>query len=256
MKEVKKESKTKRTVSKKTTVSEEKKTVKVKSARKKSTEEKKDKALLSKKEQNSYNVLCRLIYIISKVIRVCLMIFIPFVILSMVFIPIVFKKVEVSANILKFNNNISIIIRDNGISTKIGDRVHAINCDTIEMDRIMTFLANNSKSSIVLHFEISFLLLAIVIILAIYLLSYMEKLFDNFAKGKTPFTKENTDYILKIAIYLLAVKVACLFFSIVGVFTKCFVSINIMTILAIFTAYFMFKYATNMQEIADTKIYD
>ena len=256
MKEVKKESKTKSTVSKKTKVSEEKKEVKVKSTRKKNTEVKADKALLSKKDQHNYKVLCKVVNIAAKIFRVCLMIFIPFVILSMVFVPFIFKKVEVSANILKINDNISFIIRDNGISAKIGDKVHVINCNTLEFDRVMTFLTNNSKSSIIAHFEVLFLILAIIVILAIYMLSYIERLFDNFTNDVTPFTKENLDYVLKIAVYLLSVKIACLCFAFVGLFTKCFVSINIITILVMFVVYYIFKYATILQESNKTKIYD
>ena len=256
MKEVKKESKTKSTVSKKTKVSEEKKEVKVKSTKKKNTEVKTDKALLNKKDQHNYKVLCKVINIVVKIFRICLMIFIPFIILSMVIIPFIFKKVEVSANILKINDDISFIVRENGISAKIGDKVHVINCNTLEFDHVMTFLTNNSKSSIITHFEVLFLILAIIVILAIYMLSYIERLFDNFIKDTTPFTKENTDYVFKIAVYLLAVKIACLCFALVGLFTKCFVSINIITIVAMFAVYYIFKYATSMQEIANTKICD
>lgn len=253
MKEIKKETKTKSTVTKKTKLSEEKKEVKVKSTRKKTTEE---KALLSKKEQTNYNSLCRIIYILAKVVRICLMIFIPFIILSMVFIPFIFKKVEVSANIVKFSDNVSIIVREDGISAKIGNNVHVLNCNTLEMDQLMTFLAGNSKSTVILRFEVSFLLLATIVILAIYLLNYIELLFDSFAKEKVPFTEENTDYVFKIAVYLLAVKVACLCLSLVGVFGKCFVKINIITILVMFAVYYIFKYATSMQKISTTKMCD
>ena len=255
MKEVKKESKTKSTVSKKTKLNEEKKEVKVKSTRKKATTEKIDKALLNKKEQNNYSVLSQVIYIVSKFFRICLMIFLPFIVLSMVFLPIIFKRFEVSANIIKFDN-VSVIVREDGISAKLGDNVYTVECNTFEFDKILTFLSNNPKPTIIFRFEVSLLILSIVIILAIYLLNYIESLFKNFITNKTPFTKENTNYVLKIAIFLLALKVASFCFSVVGVFTKCFVSINILSILIMFAIYYIFKYATNMQEVANTKMTD
>ena len=256
MSEVKKENKTKTTASKnKTSIT--KKEIKAKTTIKKIKEEKikEDKVLLKKQEQKNYKLLSNITYIIAKICRVMLMIFLPFIVLSMVFIPIVFKKFEISANIMKFDN-ISIIIRENGISAKLGDNVYSVNCDTIELDKVMTFLTNNSRASIIIHFEASLLILTAIIILAIYLLSYIENLFANFMLNKTPFTKENTDYMFKIAVYSLALKVACLCFSLVGVFTKCFVSINILAIIIMFVVYYVFKYATSMQEITDTKICD
>ena len=111
MSEVKKENKTKTTTSK-TKTSTTKKETKAKTTIKKVKEEKikEDKVLLKKQEQKNYKLLSNITYIIAKICRVMLMIFLPFIVLSMVFIPIVFKKFEISANIMKFDN-ISIIIR-------------------------------------------------------------------------------------------------------------------------------------------------
>lgn len=256
MSEVKKDNKAKTTTSK-TKTNTTKKETKAKITIKKVKEAKinEDKVLLKKKEQKNYKLLSNITYIIAKICRVMLMIFLPFVVLSMVFIPNVFKKFEVNANIMKFDN-VSIIIRENGISAKFGDNVYSVNCNTIEIDRIMTFLSTNSRASIIISFEASLLLLIVVIILAIYLLSYIENLFANFMLSKTPFTKENTNYIFKIAVYSLALKIACICFSLIGVFTKCFISINILLIIIIFVVYYVFKYATSMQEITNTKICD
>lgn len=252
MKEVKKESKSKTTTTK-TKASETKKVTRVR----KPKEDKviNDQVLLKKDEQKNYKVLCSVVYILAKIFRIALMIFLPFLILSMVFIPIVFKRFEVSANILKFDD-VSIIIRDNGISAKLGDTVHTVNCNTNEFDRVMTFLTNNSKGTIIFRFELSLLMLVTIVILAIYWLNYLELLFANFMVSKTPFTKENTDYMFKIAVYSLGLKVACLCFSLVGVFTKCFISVNVLAIVVMFAVYYIFKYATQMQEITNTKICD
>lgn len=256
MKEVKKESVEKKTTTKakaSTTKKESKTKTTVRKTKKEKAKE--NLGLLNQKEQKNYSLLCKVINILAKIGRIFLMIFLPFIVLTMVFTPLVFKKYEVSANILKFDN-VSIIMRENGISAKIGDSIYSINCDTTEMDHVMTFLTNNSKTSIILHFEFSLLILTTIIILAIYLLNYIECLFVNFVKEKTPFTKENTNYVLKIAVYLFVLKIACLCFSLVGVFTKCFVSINILAILIMFAIYYAFKYATSMQETTDTKLYD
>lgn len=250
MKEVKKESKTTTT---KTKAAETKKVTKVKKTKVEKAVN--DRGLLKKPEQKNYKSLCNVTYILTKICRVALMIFLPFIILSMVFIPIVFKRFEVNANILKFDS-ISIIIRDNGISAKIGDTFHTFNCNTAEIDHILTFLTNNSKGSIIFRFEATLVMLAVIVILAIYLLSYLENLFANFITDKTPFTKENTDYMFKIAVYSLALKVACLCFSMMGIFTKCFISVNILAVIIMFAVYYVFKYATSMQEIANTKICD
>ena len=211
--------------------------------------------MLSKKEQTNYSILSKSTRIIAKIARICLMIFVPFIFLAMIIMPILLSKLEISGNVIKIND-VNIIVRDSGVSFKIGDYVQVFDCNTNEFDKIMTFLNENSNGSIIFSFELSMLLLSIIIILDIYILINIENLFSNFEIQKTPFTEENTAYILAIAKYLLVSKIVTICLSMVCLFNPGFSSISIIELLIVFTVYYIFKYATNVQKKVDTKIYN
>lgn len=252
MSEVKKENKKSKTVKKKATKEEIVKEVKVKSTRGRA---KKKEVLLTKDEQKKYHTLSKIVKILAKIGRICLMVFVPFVILSMFLIPLLFKNFDISANIIKFGDT-SIIIRDDGLSFKIGNNIQIIDCDSDIINRITDFLSNNSKEFIVASVELSLLFFAILLILDIYLLTYVEKLFNNFENSKSPFTTENTNYILLISKLFIAVKVSSICMSMIGLFKNTVISISLIEILAAFVAYYIFKYAANVQEKIETSIYD
>ncbi len=148
-----------------------KKETKTKTAKKKETvvkveKTKKESGVLTKKDQKRYTVLSKIIRIFAKIGKICLMIFVPFVALAMILIPIVFNKFEISANVIKFGDA-SVIVRDTGLSFKIGDKIHVLDCNTSDVDRIMTFLSNHSKNVIILSLELSLLILGVVTVFEI-----------------------------------------------------------------------------------------
>ena len=183
------------------------------------------------------------------------MILIPFIVLMMIMVPLVFKHYEVNANIIKFDD-ISVIVREDTISFKLADNVYAFDCNLDEMDQLISFLTEKSTGVIVLTIELFLLCSAVIIILSIYTLIHFEKIFDNFVNESTPFTKENTNYIFKIAVYLCELKVLSFIFSIVFMKTGSINFISIIEILIVFISYFVFKYATGMKKKVDTKIYE
>ena len=245
MSELKKEKKTK-----KTTVSETKKETKVKTTKKKVE---KENCLLTRKDQKTYKTLCKVTRVLAKICRVLLMIFVPFIVLSMFLVPIIFSKFEISGNVLKFDDA-SIIIRDTGLSFKLGDHVKVFDCNTTELDRITTYLTNHSKGSIIFAAELSLILLVGICVLDIYILMNLEDIISRSLSDKTPFTKENTDSILKIAKYLVAAKVIVIIMSFTGLFNGSVVSVSIIEILVVYILYYVFKYATSVQKMVETKI--
>ena len=216
---------------------------------------KKEKGILNNKEKKYFKVLSKIVQIIAKVGKVCLMIFVPFIFLVMLLVPILFKNFEVSGNIVRFGD-VSVIVRDDDVSLKLGNDIHVLECNTEELDRIILFLNDNTKGSIITFVELSLLLFAVVIIINIYLLSYLEKLFNNFVIGDTPFTKENTNYILKVGILIVVIKFIDICLSIAGLFPYINSSYSIIEILIIFVIYLVFKYATGIQKKVETNIYD
>ena len=99
MSEVKKTKTTKETKAKKV---EEKKIVKEKVKKEPKIEVKPSQGLLTKDEQKKTRCLSKIIRIIAKIGKICGMIVLPFVVILMVVVPILFSHLEVSGNIVDF----------------------------------------------------------------------------------------------------------------------------------------------------------
>ena len=100
------------------------------------------------------------------------------------------------------------------------------------------------------------MIMPILLIIHIYIFSNLEKLFGNFEKQKSPFTNANTKIILAIAKYLLATKIITILMSFITTSTIRLESITLIELLVVYAIYYVFKYATGMQKMVDTKIYD
>ncbi len=218
---------------------------------------KKNKVLFNEKEQKKYKILSKIIKIFTKIGRIILMIFVPFIFLFMILIPIVFKDFKVESNIVQFND-LKLVINEDNLTIKIADESYIIG--NLEKDDqyirqdIINFLNNNSKSTIITTLEMSLFLFAVFIVLEIFILNYIEKIFDNFINEKTPFIIENANYILSIAILLCAIKFMSLCLSIADINEISISSNGIVEILIVFVLYFVFKYGAQMQEKTEYQI--
>ena len=260
-----KEKKTKKTTTKKTKVNEEIKEPKVKKVVKEKEEKEvkprtknkidTDKALLEEKDQIHYNALVKALKVITTIVKVCLMIIIPFIFIFMVLVPIFINKVDIESNIIKYED-MSFILKEDTISLKIGDEVRTFYLEKGDVDRISNFLSNNPKQKIIWLLEVSLVMLAAIIILLIYLLSYLEKILVSFKTEKTPFTDDNTNYILKMCKLLLAIGIINLLMTLIVSNSVRFDLVDVVEILGAYVIYFVFKYATKMQKIANTKMCD
>lgn len=261
MSEVKKETKTKKAseVKKETKVKSTKKKVEAKEVKPakvvKTKKSIKEEVLLNEKDQHRYSTLCKIIRIITKIGRICLMILVPFIFIFMILVPFFFKNVNIESNIIKVDQ-MSIILQKDNVSFKVGDEISTFYCDQDEISRIVNFLNTHSNEKIVFLIESFLLTLGIVVVLEIYLLNYFEKLFTNLENNKVPFTEENTGYILKICKVLLALKLFVLLMSILDFYSSSLTSISVIEILVSFTIYYLFKYATAIQSKTTSKICD
>ena len=218
-------------------------------------------ASLTKKEQKYFRALSRIISVIAKILRVCSMILVPILIVVMIMVPFVFKDIEFNGNIIKFNNA-KFILRDDSITLNIGDENYTIADNIKDMDRVLDFFYNNSFGKITAITLLSLGALTVSIIINIYVLQYIEKLFKNFRKNKTPFEIDNCQYIRNIGrIMIIEIIVALIFNVVISLLFKGIEPLNIKTfsitmIIVVYIAYFIFKYGTNMQSEIDTSIYD
>ena len=148
------------------------------------------------------------------------------------------------------------------ITANIGDKTYLLADNIKNMNKVINFLNNNSVLKLMIGLELTLVFSIIVIIINIYLLGYIEKLFDNFYRNKTPFTNENTNYIRKIGRVMIISLVASVIFEIVlSIIIKDgyevhFKSYSIIGILIVYIMYYIFTYATKLQDKSDCNIYD
>ena len=248
IKEEKKERKTKNT-SKKEVVTKEKITQPIYTCE------------LEKKDQKAYRVLSRIISVMAKILRVCAMILVPIIFVMMIIIPIAFKNVEVNGNIIKFNDA-RFILSDDYITANIGDKSYLLSDGIKNMNQIVKFLNDNSISKIVTSILLVLASIIVTLVISIYLLLYIERLFDNFYRKKTPFEEENAKYIRNIAkLMIISVITSVIFNVIISIVCRDVVNAGVKTysitiILGLYVLYYIFKYAINMQNKVDTKICD
>lgn len=245
VKSTKKETKEKKVV-KKTT----KKTTKVK-----------DKALLDIKDQKVLKVLSKVVSIIAKIIKVIFMVILPFIFVSIILIPLVFSKMEVDGNIVRFDDA-RFVLKDDYITVSVADKTYLVAENVEHINKIVDYLNSNSLNKMVLNIELTLFFIGVILTVNVYLFKYMEELFKNFYSKETPFIEENCQYIRNIGRKMIITFALCLAFNIVlaffgeCIFNKGFTSYGIISIIVVYIVYYIFTYATNMQKITKSTIYD
>ena len=254
---------------KKKTVTKKKETVK-KTTKKSVAEPKKEKltnvvskketVLLDDKSQKNLKVLSKVLYILAKIGRIFLMICVPFIFLAMVAIPFLMKHLEINGNIIKFYDA-TVIVNEDSVTFKLGNSDYVSNEDYKDLKPIANFISNNTKGDILVVSEVSLFFIAIILVVTIYLLMYIERLFKNIHEKNTPFNDENTDYIRRIGFVMcISLVVRFVFELMMSIFFPDFVSesyssFGLFEILIVFALYYIFRYATKMQKETNYKIY-
>ena len=246
-----KEEKPKRTRKTKTEVTEEKTSKVVKA---------KEEVLLEKKSQKELRVISKVAYILAKIGRVCLMIAIPFIFLSMIIVPFVLNKVNVDGNIIRIDDA-SFILNEDNVIAKIGNNTYISEENLSVYGDIFNFLNKNELTRLLWFIELALGFVAISVIIAIYQLINVEKLFKSFHKEKVPFTKENCNHVrnicnLLVASAILSIVAEIVLSLIMPSFNINIASFSIMQLLVMFIIYYLFRYATEMQKKSNTVMYD
>ena len=227
----------------------------------KKTTKAKEKASLNKNDQNTLKILSKVVSIIAKIVKVIAMVALPFIFISLIIIPLVFNKMEVNGNIIKFDDA-RFVLKDDYVTVSIADKTYLLADNINNIDRIVNYLNNSSLNKLVLGIELVLFFAGAILTVNVYLFKYMEELFKNIYTNETPFIDENCGYIRKIGRIMIATFALCLAANIVlaffeeSIINKGFTSYGIISIIVVYIIYYIFTYATNMQKINKTTIYD
>lgn len=164
-----------------------------------------------KEKQQKMKGLSKAIYIISRIGKIIITIAIPIIVISMIILPYLINKINITDNQINFSNKSEDIITveeenvDNRISLKVKFKNMLVADETNQntIIKMKEIFENNSKVKIIAYFECGMLCLLLCSILYRMALKRLENLFVNINKGDTPFTLENVKYIKEIAHLLI-----------------------------------------------------
>ena len=218
---------------------------------------------LKKEKQKQMKGISKVLSLIGKIGAIVLRVAFVFVILTMIFIPIIFSTIDIKDGKIVSNNSIiEIVNHDNSYDLRLNKSTVLAKISNSDIDRITPSIDKFSKPVVVVIYEFGLIILGAFIICLIKVLKHVELLFDNINKGDTPFTLGNANHIKKM-FYLL---ISCIILSSIGdiilnIPMKNEVDINfnllnIVEILFLYSMSLVFEYGYEIQLDSKGKMYD
>jgi len=211
-------------------------------------------------KQKKVKSLSNVISLIGKIGGIVLKVAIPFVIVAMLLVPFIVNNVEVNNNEITFKTENIKLLKNNDIQIH---NVIVMGLDeNISNEQIINMFNNNSNLKIICYIEIGLLFLIIDLIIMIYILKYVEKLFNNIKNNNTPFTLDNVNYIKRL-VYLmitliLIMPISNILFNLIFGLNNTdnvFDLISVLEILIIFSMSYIFEYGYEIQKDSKGKLY-
>ena len=215
----------------------------------------------NEKKQNQVKTLCNVISLIGKIGSIVLKVAIPFIIIAMLLVPYIINNTQVKNNEIVFKtDNIELIEKD---------RIEVFNIMTIDFEgdisykEVIQVFKNNSNTEIILYLEGGLIFIIINIIIMIFILQYVEKLFNNIKEKQTPFTVDNINYIKRISYLMISLILInpiseILIGTILGMESNSdpIELIGILEILIIFSMSYIFEYGYEIQKDSKGTMYN
>lgn len=214
----------------------------------------------NEEKQKQVKSLSNVIGLIGKIGGIVLKVAIAFIILAMVLVPYVVNNVDVTSNEITFKtDNIKIIDQD---KLEIHDIIIADIDADISQSEFIEIFNTHSNAEIIGYAEAALVFLLISIVLVIFVLGYVEKLFNNIKNNSTPFTLDNVHYIKRISYLMIALIILTplsgVFINLIFGMTEVespFELMGILEILIIFSMSYIFEYGYEIQKDSKGIIY-
>ena len=215
-----------------------------------------------KEKQKQMKGLSKVISLFGKIGGIVVKVFIPFVIIDIILVPLFLKNISVENGQIVLNNN-SIKINKFDNSYNVGYKGHLIidDINNEDINKLENVFRTYPKGIIVICVEIGFVSLLIFLIMLSKLLKHLELLFDNINKGDTPFTLDNVEHIKKmsylmiICIVLSGIGETALNFTVEKEFTFGLELFDIIEILFLYSMSLIFEYGYEIQLDSKGRIY-
>lgn len=205
--------------------------------------------------------LSKALSIVSKVLKVFVIIGGCFSIFAMVIIPMLFKNITISENEIKVKDTSIIAFKENDgkLEVSLLGKFIIMDSDLVEIKEVTKIFNNKSKNLFLTYVE-ALLFVSIVTLAILYMvLNYIDKLFKNIETQDSPFTLENSLYIKKCGYYLIALVAVPLVLS--GIFEMIsgtelmftWNTVEILLILVVFAMSYVFEYGYDLENKKSNK---
>lgn len=214
-----------------------------------------------KEKQNKMKTLTKILSLIGKIAGIVVKVAIPFVIVTMIIMPIFLSSIDIEDNKIISNNvDIQIIEHNDKINITYKGHTATTDIDNRSIEELKGILKNNKTQSIV-KIEIGFTTLVAFLVILSILLKHLEELFDNINKGDTPFTLENVSHIKKMSYFMIV----CIILSGIGSgilessvredISFGLEMFDIVEILFLYALSYIFEYGYEIQKDSNGKMY-
>ena len=222
------------------------------------------KALLSKDKQKCVNGFSKAFAIIAKIMEIFSYVGAGFVIVAMVFVPLLSSNIDLTENSIGLKSvkeaRLELVEEEGKHSIKAGDELVA-DLSASEADVVKEVLKNADLTKVVVYIEGACLAYGAALVFMALVLNILNKLFKNISDLDTPFSMENVNYINKAAYMLVgALAVPIVIELIFELITGIDISVNgnlvyLLVIIGLFTMGYVFEYGYKLQEKTDAKMY-
>ena len=202
--------------------------------------------------------------VIALIIKICLLIAVPCIIIVMVALPIAFKDVTITENEIAYKNIASLKIDDTRTKIDViyeGDVIHTEE-NAQSLVKLIEMFDENTSDYMVKYIDCKLGISFVSLIIAIVIITKIRKILNNIHDEDTPFTEENVDLLKRITFLSIVDIIMPLIMGIIlSLALNMNLSINfgtssIMEILIVGCLVYVFKYGVVLQGKSKEKIYD
>ena len=210
---------------------------------------------MNEKDKGRLRTFSNIVEVLAIIGKVCLIIAIPFLVLIMVAIPILFKDVKIEEKKISYKDIVALQVDDDNTKIDViykGDVVHTEE-NAQSIIKLFDLIDQNTTGKIVKYIDCEIGIALIQTIIAILVITQVRRLAKNISQGDTPFTLDNVMHLQKIAClsfisFLIPIVVGSILELILGInLNSTFASGNLFEILCVITLVYIFKYGCVLQ---------
>ena len=219
---------------------------------------------MTEKDKTRLKGLSKAAAVIALIIKICLIVAVPCIIIVMVALPIAFKDVTITENEIAYKNIASLKIDDTRTKIDViyeGDVIHTEE-NAQSLVKLIEMFDENTSDYMVKYIDCKLGISFVSLIIAIVIITKIRKILNNIHDEDTPFTEENVDLLKRITFLSIVDIVMPLIMGIIlSLALHMDLSINlgtssIMEILIVGCLVYVFKYGVVLQGKSKEKIYD